>query len=47
MADQRYKSWIHGVDVHVQDEPNHAAEVRRNSQGTRVRQDNGGNWFHF
>jgi hypothetical protein len=37
----------HGVDVHVQNEPNNAREVRRNSQGTRVRQDNGSNWFHF
>ena len=43
----RSKFWCHGVDVHVQDEPDQAISVRRNSQGTRVRQDSGSNWFHF
>lgn len=47
MADQRYKFWIHGVDVHVQNEPDSADNIRRNSQGTRIRQNRGGNWFHF
>jgi len=31
----------------VQNEPASADEVRRNSQGTRVRQNGGANWFHF
>lgn len=47
MGDQRYKFWVHGVDVHVQNEPNSTDDIRRNSQGTRIRQNRGGNWFHF
>ena len=43
----RSKFWCHGVDVHVQDEPNSAQQIRRNKEGTRIRQDSGSNWFHF
>jgi len=43
----RSKFMCHGVDVHVQNEPNRAREVKRYGQGTRVRQGSGSNWFHF
>ena len=45
--DDQYSFWVHGVDVHVQDEPNSANEVRRNKEGARIRQNTGSNWFHF
>jgi hypothetical protein len=45
--DHEYRYFVHGVDVHVQDEPNRADGIRRNSQGTRIRQNSGGNWFHL
>ena len=56
----RWEIQVHGVEVHVQNEPDPIAtreeldavgyrypNPRRNSQGTRIRQDSGGNWFHF
>ena len=46
-VDHEYRFWVHGVDVHVQNEPDRADDIRRNSQGTRIRQNRGGNWFHF
>ncbi len=42
-----YAFWIPGVNLVVQDEPTAADDVRRNSQGTRVRQNGGENWFHY
>ncbi len=47
MSDDRYTFWTHGVNLVVQDEPDPADSIRRNSQGTRVRQSRGENWFHF
>jgi len=56
----RWEFRVHGVDVHVQNEPDSIAtreelddvgyrfpNPRRNSQGARIRQNHGGNWFHF
>jgi hypothetical protein len=54
-----HKFWVHGLEAHVQNEPHPIAteaelrpgytypNPRRNSQGTRVRQNVGRNWFHF
>lgn len=39
--------WTHGVNLIVQNEPDAAASIRRNSLGTRIRQNQGENWFHF
>ena len=39
--------WTHGVNLIVQNEPDAAADIRRNSQGTRIQQNRGYNWFHF
>jgi hypothetical protein len=47
MAEHEFHYWTHGVNLIVQDEPNPADNIRRNSQGTRVRQNAGENWFHF
>jgi hypothetical protein len=52
MATTRHEFWVHGLEAHVQNEPDPIAtgytpNPRRNSQGTRVRQDVGKNWFHF
>ena len=46
-ADHVFQYWTHGVNLVVQDEPNPADSVRRNSLGTRIRQNRGENWFHF
>ena len=47
MARHFYEFYIHGVNTHVQDEPNRADDIRRNSQGIRIRQNSGENWFHI
>jgi len=52
MATTRHDFWVHGLEAHVQNEPDpistgYTPNPRRNSQGTRVRQDVGENWFHF
>ena len=46
-VDHVYEFWTPGVNLIVQDEPTAADSVRRNSQGTRVRQNRGENWFHY
>ena len=46
MTDHKYKFWIHGVNVHVQNE-SATASIKRYSQGTKIRQNAGGNWFHL
>jgi hypothetical protein len=55
----KHDFWVHGLEAHVQNEPDPIAteaellpgytypNPRRNSQGTRVRQNMGKNWFHF
>jgi hypothetical protein len=46
-VDHVFEFWTPGVNLIVQDEPDVAESIRRNSQGTRVRQNAGENWFHY
>ena len=41
MVRHKYEFYIHSVNTHVQDEPNRVDDIRRNSQGIRIRQNSG------